>query len=154
MLTENRRKYLKERNSLGKGKAEYDYRVLKWLETMLDPGEEGGIGDINRVLDTLAKDSIRKHLKDVNVIDLLKLVEKLLAILDIAPVIESTNGHLTAVVNGNTWIDATPEQIEMHKGLVQFKEKLEEYIDPMKSPKTVPALKQVFKTHMDQGIIK
>jgi hypothetical protein len=87
MLTENRRKYLEERNSSDKGKRiEYDYRVLKWLETILDPGIEGGIGDINRVLDTLDREAIHKHLKDENVDDLLKLVERLLEILDFMPI--------------------------------------------------------------------
>jgi hypothetical protein len=83
MLTENRREYLKTRKSSDKEKkTEYDYRVLKWLESMLDSGEKGGIGDINRVLDTLDRDAIRKHLKDENVDDLLKLLERLLDVLD------------------------------------------------------------------------
>jgi hypothetical protein len=46
MLTENRREYLKKRGKSDKEKrVEYDYRVLKWLEAMLDSGEKGGIGD-------------------------------------------------------------------------------------------------------------
>jgi hypothetical protein len=87
MLTENRREFLrKRRTEKKKTKIEYDYRILKWLETILDHGEEGGIGDINRVLDTLDREAIRKHLKDENVDDLLKLVERLLEILDFMPV--------------------------------------------------------------------
>ncbi len=83
MLTKNRRGYLKKRNK--EKSAEYDYRILKWLEAMLDPGENGGIGDINCVLDTLDRDSIRKHLKDENIDALLTLVEKLLDILEFVP---------------------------------------------------------------------
>jgi hypothetical protein len=87
MLTENRRKFLKERSSLDKRtKTEYDYRILKWLQAMLDPGPEGGIGDINRVLDTLDREAIHKYLKDENVDDLLKLVERLIEILDFVPI--------------------------------------------------------------------
>jgi len=87
MLTENRREYLKTRDSLDKAKkAEYDYRVLKWLEAMLDSGKKGGIGDINNILDTLDRDTIRKHLKDENINDLLKLVERLLDIMDFMPI--------------------------------------------------------------------
>ncbi|MGD0953749.1 MAG: hypothetical protein ABR985_15400 [Methanotrichaceae archaeon] len=92
MLTENRRKYLETRN-LDKGKkAEYDYRVLKWLETMLNPGKEGGIGDLNLALDTLDREAIHKHLKDENVDDLLKVVERLLEILDFVPVGHNDKG--------------------------------------------------------------
>jgi hypothetical protein len=98
MLTGKRRKYLEERNSSDKGKkAEYDYRVLKWLETMLDPGKEGGIGDVNRVLDTLDHDSIRKYLKDENIYNLLKLVLKLMDYLDFLPVEQSTRGQAIVI---------------------------------------------------------
>jgi len=91
MLTENRREYLKTRSSSDKTKrGEYDYRILKWLEAMLDSSNKGGIGDINRVLDTLDRESVRKHLKDDNVADLLKLVERLLDILDFMPVVFTT----------------------------------------------------------------
>ena len=104
MLTENRRNYLKARN-LGKGKiAEYDYRILKWLESILDPGEEGGIGDINRVLDTLDREAIRKHLKDENVYDLLNLVIRLLDILDFLPVEQTSRGQ--AIVSKPTGLAA------------------------------------------------
>ena len=93
MLTENRREYLKTRSSLDKGKkAEYDYRVLKWLETMLDSGEKGGIGDVNRVLNTLDREVAHKYLKDENIDSLLKLVETLLEILDFMPVNYDKNG--------------------------------------------------------------
>jgi len=88
MLTENRRRYLTTRAEEGdeKKRAEYDYRLLKWLESMLSSGEGGGISDINRVLDVLDRDSIRKYLKDENVDDLLKLVCRLMDILDFSPV--------------------------------------------------------------------
>ena len=43
MLTENRRAYLTKRRESDKEiRVEYDYRVLKWLEAMLDSGEKGG----------------------------------------------------------------------------------------------------------------
>ena len=87
MLTKNRRDVLKKRGSLEpRERAVYDYRLLQWLETMLDSGQEGGVGDINNVLDTLDREAIRKHLKDENVDDLLKLVERLLDILDFMPI--------------------------------------------------------------------
>lgn len=93
MLTENRREYLKTRSSSDKAKkAEYDYRILKWLQTMLDSSEKGGLGDVNYVLDTLDRDSISKYLKDENVNDLLKLVERLAAILEFVPISKDKNG--------------------------------------------------------------
>ncbi len=93
MLTENRREYLETRSSSDKAKkTEYDYRLLKWLEAMLDSGEKGGIGDLNNVLDTLERDAIRKHLKDKNIDDLLKLVERLVAILEFVPISKDKNG--------------------------------------------------------------
>jgi hypothetical protein len=85
MLTEKRREYLKTRSSHEKN-AECDYRILKWLETILDDSEKGGIGDVNRVLDTFDRKAVRKHLKDKNVDDLLRLVEKLIEILDFMPI--------------------------------------------------------------------
>lgn len=87
MLTPNRRDYLKSRSSQKDKakKAEYDYRILKWLETLLDSGPEGGIGDINRVLDTLDGEAIRKHLEDKNIDDLLKLLVRLLDVMDFVP---------------------------------------------------------------------
>lgn len=87
MLTANRREMLDKRDTLTpREKSVYDYRILQWLKTMLDSGPDGGIGDINKVLDTLDRDAIRKHLKDENVYDLLKLIERLLEILDFLPV--------------------------------------------------------------------
>jgi hypothetical protein len=91
MLTKNRREYLRTRDK--EKKAEYDYRVRKWLEAMLDSGEEGGIGDINRVLDTLNKDAVRKHLKDENVYELLRLVIRLLDLLDFSPIDKTDRGR-------------------------------------------------------------
>jgi hypothetical protein len=92
MLTENRREYLKTRpTEEDKGKiAEYDYRLLKWLQAMLDGGEKGGIGDMNRVMDTLDRASVRKYLKDENVYSLLKLVFRLMDMLDFVPVVFTT----------------------------------------------------------------
>jgi hypothetical protein len=78
---------LKKRGSLEpRERAVYDYRLLQWLGTMLDSSPEGGIGDINNVLDTLDREAIRKHLKDENVDALLNLVERLLDIMDFWPV--------------------------------------------------------------------
>lgn len=84
MLTENRRLYLKERSSEKdkKKRAEMDYRLLKWLQVILDSGDSGGIGDINRVLDTLDADSVRKYLKADNVYSLLNLTLRLMDLLD------------------------------------------------------------------------
>jgi len=87
MLTDNRREFLKNRDTLSaRERSVWDYRILQWLESMLSSGEGGGISDINRVLDVLDRDSIRKYLKDENVDDLLKLVCRLMDILDFSPV--------------------------------------------------------------------
>ena len=133
MLTENRREYLKKRGESDKEKrVEYDYRVLKWLEAMLDSSDKGGIGDINRVLDTLDREAVTKHLKDENIDDLLKLVERLAAILEFVPVsqdnskseykseyvsqslvIKSASGELTAFTRARGATDKDRARSEM-----------------------------------------
>jgi hypothetical protein len=127
MLTENRREYLKKRGkSDNEKRVEYDYRVLKWLEAMLDSGEKGGIGDINRVLDTLDREAVHKHLKDENVYNLLRLVIRLLDILNFSPIEQTSRGQ--AIVASKTGIRrANDVDVDRNISMYLFANYLKEY---------------------------
>lgn len=179
MLTENRRKYLKTRDQ--EKKVEYDYRVLKWLETMLDSGEMGGIGDLNRVLDTLDRDAIRKHLKDENIDDLLKLVERLLDVMDFVPLgitkkemeyqghtIKANVYHAEKSImvapragGGEVSIlgatrEATKEDIKRYKMLKEHAEQINHFIEPgthLPEPRSREYFKKLIDDAHEQGLV-